>query len=79
MMNEFNQKEKVTKMSYVNLKKPRFVRVASPVISVCVYTHTYITCIYIYSEIIEGTSIKTMPFIIDIWHQVYLMSPIFIF
>ena len=50
MMNEFHQKGKVTKMSYVNEKEPGLVRVASPVISVYLYTHTY-KHIHIYSDI----------------------------
>lgn len=54
MMNEFHQKGKVTKMSYVNEKEPGLVRVASPVISVYLCTHTYK---HIYSEIIKEINI----------------------
>ena len=56
MMNEFHQKGKVTKMSYVNEKEPGLVRVASPVISVSVYTYLQ-THTYIYSEIIKEINI----------------------
>lgn len=77
MMNEFNQKGKVTKMSYVNEKEPRLVRVASPVLYVCVYTHTYIYILF--SEIIQEISIKIMLLIIDIWHQIVLNGPDFYF
>ena len=56
MTNEFNQNGKVTKMSYVNEKEPRLVRVASPVISVYLYTHTY-KHIHTYSEIIKEINI----------------------
>lgn len=33
--------------------------------------------IYVFSEIIEETSMKTMLFIIDIWHQIVLNKPDF--
>lgn len=56
MMNEFHQKDKVTKMSYVNEKEPGLVRVASPVISVYLCIHTY-KHIHIYSEIIKEINI----------------------
>lgn len=47
VVNGFNQKGKVTQMSYVNEKKPRLGRIASPVVvCVCLYLrvhlHTYI-------------------------------------